>query len=85
MILSSDLYNEGGPGHVIVCPVLPGEPVLAQEFTGYVPITSPLIGTVLAELIERFPASGLTEPRGTLSGPDRRRVDQVVRAVLGHI
>jgi mRNA-degrading endonuclease toxin of MazEF toxin-antitoxin module len=84
LILSSDLYNEAGPGRVIVCPVLPGEPVPIEDFAGDVPITTPLTGTVLAELLEWLPASGLTEPRGTLSGPDWERVDQVVRAVLGH-
>jgi hypothetical protein len=40
---------------------------------------------VLPELIEWLPASGLTHPRGALSARDRQRVDQIVRAVLGHL
>jgi mRNA-degrading endonuclease toxin of MazEF toxin-antitoxin module len=65
---------------------VPGAPRRAlEEFTGYVPITTPLTGTVLAELIERLPTSGLTEPRGALSSPDWHRVDQVVGAVPGHL
>jgi mRNA-degrading endonuclease toxin of MazEF toxin-antitoxin module len=84
LILSSDLYNEAGPGRVIVCPVLPGAPAAAEE-AGDVPITTPLAGTVMAELIEWLPASGLTHPRGALSAQDWQRVDQVVRALLGHL
>jgi mRNA-degrading endonuclease toxin of MazEF toxin-antitoxin module len=65
---------------------VPGAPRRAlEEFTGYVPITTPLTGTVLAELIERLPTSGLTEPRGALYSPDWHRVDQVVGAVLGRL
>jgi mRNA-degrading endonuclease toxin of MazEF toxin-antitoxin module len=85
LILSSDLYNEAGPGRVIVCPVVPGEPLPADEFTADVPITAPLKGMVLPELIEWLPASGLTHPRGPLPAPDWHRVDQIVRAVLGHV
>lgn len=85
LVLSSDLYNEAGPGRVIVCPVIPGEAVPTDEFAGDVPIAAPLVGTVLPELIEWLPASGLTHPRGALSGTDWQHVDQVVRAVLGHI
>lgn len=85
LILSSNLYNEAGPGRVIVCPVIPGEPLPGEEFAADVPITAPLMGTVLPELIEWLPASGLTHPRGAVSAPDWQRVDQTVRAVLGHI
>jgi mRNA-degrading endonuclease toxin of MazEF toxin-antitoxin module len=85
LVLSSDLYNEAGPGRVIVCPVVPGEPLPGEEFAADVPIAAPLKGTVLPELIEWLPASGLTHPRGALSAPDWQRVDQTVRAVLGHM
>jgi mRNA-degrading endonuclease toxin of MazEF toxin-antitoxin module len=85
LILSSDLYNEAGPGRVIVCPVIPGEPLPAEEFTTDVPITSPLHGIVLPELIEWLPVSGLTHPRGAVSILDWRQIDQITRAVLGHV
>ncbi|NUR63880.1 MAG: type II toxin-antitoxin system PemK/MazF family toxin [Catenulispora sp.] len=85
LVLSSDLYNEAGPGRVIVCPVIPGEPLPAEEFATDITIVNPLAGTVLPELIEWLPASGLTHPRGAVSRPDWQKVDQVVRAVLGHI
>jgi mRNA-degrading endonuclease toxin of MazEF toxin-antitoxin module len=85
LILSSDLYNEAGPGRVIVCPVVPGEPLPADEFAADIAISSPLKGTVLPELIEWLPASGLTHPRGAVSALDLRQIDQVVRAVLGHV
>lgn len=85
LILSSDLYNEAGPGRVIVCPVVPGEPIPAEGFTTDVPISSPLKGTVLPELIEWLPGSGLTHPRGAVSESDWRQIDQIVRAVLGHV
>ena len=85
LILSSDLYNEAGPGRVIVCPVRPGEPLPSEDFTADIAISAPLLGTVLPELIEWLPVSGLTHPRGAVSPEDWRHIDQVVRAVLGHI
>ena len=85
LVLSSDLYNEAGPGRVIVCPVVPGEPLAADTFATDVAITAPLMGTVLPELIEWLPASDLTHPRGTVEVPAWRQIDQIVRAVLGHI
>jgi mRNA-degrading endonuclease toxin of MazEF toxin-antitoxin module len=85
LVLSSDLYYEAGPGRVIVCPVIPGEPLPTEECAADVPVIAPLMGTVLPELIEWLPVSGPTAPRGALSEPDWQRVDQVVRAVLGHI
>lgn len=85
LVLSSDLYNEAGPGRVIVCPVVLGEPLPTEEFAADVSIAAPLKGTVLPELIEWLPASGLTHPCGAVSAPDWQRVDQIVRAVLGHI
>ncbi|MBS2531455.1 type II toxin-antitoxin system PemK/MazF family toxin [Catenulispora sp. NF23] len=85
LILSSNLYNEAGPGRVIVCPVIPGEPLPAEDFATDVPLATPLTGTVLPELVEWLPISGLTHPRGAVTAQDWQRIDQIVRAILGHI
>ena len=58
LIVSSDMYNEAATGRVIVCPVIPGEPLPNDDFAADVGVTAPVTGTIVPELIGWIPASG---------------------------
>ncbi len=72
LIVSADMYNNAGTGRVIVCPVIPGDPLPHDDYAADAGITDPLPGTVLPELVAWMPTDAW------------QRVDQILRRTLGH-
>ncbi len=84
LIVSADMYNNAGTGRVIVCPVIPGDPLPHDDYAADAGITDPLPGTVLPELVAWVPTSGLSHRLGPIPDDAWQRVDQILRRILGH-
>ncbi|WP_239334212.1 hypothetical protein [Frankia sp. CiP3] len=84
LIVSADMYNNAGTGRVIVCPVIPGDPLPHDDYTADACITDPIPGTVLPELVAWLPTSALSHPLGPIPEDAWLRVDQILCRVLGH-
>ncbi|CAO5151590.1 putative Toxin Rv0299 [Frankia sp. AiPs1] len=84
LIVSADLYNDANTGRVVVCPVIPGEPLPFDDYAADVGITDPVSGTVLPELVAWMPAAGLSHRLGALGADSWQRADHILRRVLGH-
>jgi len=82
LIVSSDMYNDAATGRVVVCPVIPGEPLPHDDYAADVGVSAPISGTILPELIGWMPVSGLGGRLGALGEEDWRRVEQILRRVL---
>lgn len=76
------MYNDALTGRVVVCPVIPGEPLPYDDYAADVGISVPTAGTVLPELIGWMPVSGLGGCLGALGEEDWGRVEQILRRVL---
>jgi mRNA-degrading endonuclease toxin of MazEF toxin-antitoxin module len=84
LIVSANMYNNANTGRVVVCPVVPGEPLPFDDYAADVGITVPVSGTVLPELVAWMPTSGLSHRLGAVPREVWQRADQILRRVLGH-
>jgi mRNA-degrading endonuclease toxin of MazEF toxin-antitoxin module len=84
LVVSADLYNNADTGRVIVCPVIPGDPLPYDDYAADVGVAAPVAGTVLPELVAWMPVSGLSRRLGALDARDWARVDRILRRILGH-
>ncbi len=84
LILSSDMYNNAATGRVVICPVIPGDPLPFDDYAADVGIIEPITGTVIPELIGWMPVSGLSHLLGRINDQAWAKVDQILRRVLNH-
>jgi mRNA-degrading endonuclease toxin of MazEF toxin-antitoxin module len=84
LVVSADMYNNAGTGRVVVCPVIPGDPLPHDDYAADVGIADPVSGTVLPELVAWMPVAGLSRRIGPIPADAWQRVDQILRRVLGH-
>ena len=84
LIVSSDMYNNAATGRVVVCPVIPGDPLPFDDYAADVGITDPIKGTVIPELIGWMPISGLSHLLGHIGDPSWSKVDHILCRVLNH-
>lgn len=82
VVVSGDLYNAADTGRVVVCPIIPGDPF--GDFSFVIPLTSPVRGFVVPDLVTTLPVVALTARRGELETKDLDLVSAMVRGVLGH-
>lgn len=78
------MYNNARTGRVVVCPLVPGEPLPYDDYAVDVGVTVPVHGTVLPELVAWMPVSGLSHRLGTVTAEAWQQADLVLRRVLGH-
>lgn len=69
--------NNANTGRVVVCPVVPGEPLPFDDSAADVGITVPVSGTVLPELVAWMPTSGLSHRLGAVLPEAWQRADQL--------
>ncbi|WP_322766424.1 hypothetical protein [Frankia sp. Cr1] len=68
LIVSAGMYNNAGTGRVIVCPVIPGDPLPHDDYAADAGITDPLPGTVLPALVAWVPTQSPVPPDIAVTG-----------------